>query len=67
MGESGPVKTPKDYHHQSEVETSGGAAVGEEHYQVARKADTRLTDQQFDDMPVPHQSNRILFAQTRTM
>lgn len=55
------------YHHQPAVETSGGAAGGEEPHKVTRKAGVRLTDLQFDSLPVPHQSNRILFAQTRMM
>lgn len=34
------------YHHQSAVETSGGAADGEEPHEVARKAAVCLTDLQ---------------------
>lgn len=54
------------HHHQSAVETSGGAGAGEVSYQVKNKKVDSL-DPEADSIPAPHQSNRILSAQTRTL
>lgn len=60
------------HHHKSAVETRGGAADGEEPYQVKlnlkkkRRASTRKIHRLTTSLP-PHQSNRILSAQTRML
>lgn len=56
------------YYHQSAVETSGGAGAGKEPHQVRRKGKkAERWWSEYDPLPTPHQSNRILSAQTRTV